>query len=291
MEKKVKRRAKVPAKHTTRPVKKKKVPKKQVHAKVSEPKAPSGPTPPGQPVTESAISLPKKKYELKLSDTKIRCLLDVAHLEELMHVLDILSDEEIKTFLEHYKSREIDPTQDTRVDVLVRDAKTPYDLKVKVKDEFVRTLRDRYDDLRHALSRLRKKGVDVYIEDLRSLTIPPKIKMFSSTLKKEDYTKVFKIITELETITKEKERALEETARQTEAAKNPPPAEKKEDAAPQVVKQEIPPATTQIPAAPPSPSTSAVPITPPEEKRSSLLGKAKGWFSKKTPARTTTSPA
>ncbi len=138
-----------------------------------------------------------KEKKLRLSERKIKSLLGVGHLEELFYLLGILKDDDVNAFIKHYKELKI-KSEDTKVDRIMLGARDSNELLGLLKKELIGLLNEEYDKLKQEISSERKRGADVYIEDISAMTIPLKIKMFSATAKKKDYYKVKKIIATVE---------------------------------------------------------------------------------------------
>ncbi len=146
--------------------------------------------------------LPPSDIKVSVSDSKILKLLDVSHLDELFYLISILEDKEINLFLEHYKKVSSIDSKDEKLDRLIKNSKNRFELLENIRKEIINKMNDEYLELRSKISTLRKKGEDIYIEDITSLNIPHKIRMFDATSKKEDYYKAKKM---LENIGKEVE--------------------------------------------------------------------------------------
>lgn len=150
-----------------------------------------------QKKTEIQIKKPEEPIEIELTEKKIKTLLDVQHLEELFFLVNLLNDKQIEIFLEHYKKAEISPSPDAKVDTIIKSSKNKIELVNEIKKELVESLKDSRDKIRQKISELRKKGADVFVEDMKSLNIPQKIKLFAATSKKEDFYKIKKTIEEV----------------------------------------------------------------------------------------------
>ncbi len=138
-----------------------------------------------------------KKTRIRITESKIKKLLDFDHLEELFHVINLLTDSQVEEFIKHYKNSEIAGSKDKKIDSIFKKSKTKKDLIDSLKKELINSLKAEYNDLKEKISSQRKKGYDVYIEDLKSMSIPLKIKMFNATSEKNDFYKIKKIIHEV----------------------------------------------------------------------------------------------
>ena len=149
-----------------------------------------------------------EKRDLKITESKIKKLLDINHLEELLHVISILNSNQLEVFISHYKSKAFPNSKDKKVDLLINNSKSSKDLLLNVKNELISELEDEHINLKSDLSGIRKKGIDVYVESVKLMSLPLKIKIFSATEKKEDFYKVKKIISEIKEVTELKKTEL-----------------------------------------------------------------------------------
>ena len=141
---------------------------------------------------EKAIKI-KKKEKKRITETKIKKLLNIEHLGELFYLLHLLNAEDIGKFIMHYKESKV-ISKDERVDRIIRNSKDSKDLFELLKKELIEELNEEYAEIRGDISVERKKGKDVYIEDIASMSIPLKIRMFNATSEKRDYYKVKKLL-------------------------------------------------------------------------------------------------
>lgn len=159
---------------------------------------------------------PMVTYHPTSTDEKIKALMDFEHIEELFYTLNILKDKEVKQFLEHYKNSDISPTNDKKVDLIVRNSENHYKLKDNIRDEIVSSLDEEIQELKSRMSALTKKGKDTYVEMIKLMTAPLKIKIFKATGKKDDFYKAKKIVSSVEETIKPKEEELEKELKQQE---------------------------------------------------------------------------
>ncbi len=150
----------------------------------------------------------KDPYTPSNTNDKIKALLDFAHIEELFYTLTILKDKEIKTFLEHYRKSEISPARDKKLDLAIRNSTNQFELIDNIRNELIKSLEDEIQEVKNRLSALSKNGKDVYVEKMKLLTTPLKIKVFKATGKKEDFYKIKKIISQVDEQIKPKEEEL-----------------------------------------------------------------------------------
>ena len=90
------------------------------------------------------------------------------------------------------------------------------DFNIFIKGLVLDFLKDKSDDLKSRLSDLRKKGYPVLFLSLRFMSVPLKIKLFSSSLNKEDFNKIFILVENIEKSLisfEEQERAVKENER------------------------------------------------------------------------------
>jgi hypothetical protein len=133
----------------------------------------------------------------KLTEAKIKKLVSFEHEEELFHILAILDDKELSSFMQHYKNAEMPQTTDKKLDQIIRAAESPKELIMKVKAYLAELAEDEYKKVKDTISARRKKGFDVFIEWLRISSIPQKIKLFKATSLKRDYLKIRNTLTEI----------------------------------------------------------------------------------------------
>ncbi len=169
----------------------------------------------------------KRKYTPSLTDTKIKKLLTISHIEELYFLLNTLSDTDIERFIKHYQASEIAHAKEPRVDAMVSQAENSHMLRKQVQKELATQLLEEYETIKGDISTYRKNGIDTYLESLKLMSVPLKVKMFTATTSKEDFYKVKKILETVkttiaghkETILKlEEEKKAREKKREEEAA-------------------------------------------------------------------------
>lgn len=159
---------------------------------------------------------PKETYKPSSTDEKIKALLDFDHIEELFYTLSILKDKEVKLFLEHYKNKEIPPTKDNKIDLIIRNSDNHHELRDNVRDEIATSVDEEIQDIKSRMSTLAKKGKDTYVEMMKLLQAPLKLKIFKATGNKDDFYKAKKIISGVEETIKPKEEELERELKQRE---------------------------------------------------------------------------
>ncbi len=138
----------------------------------------------------------KKRAVFRITESRIKKLLDFEHLEELFHVLNMLNDKQVESFIKHYKASK-DKTKDKKIDKIIKESSSRKELIEKIKDELVAMLNSEYALLKEEISSKRKSGKDVYIEDLKLMSVPGKIKMFNATSDKKDFYSAKKILHEV----------------------------------------------------------------------------------------------
>ncbi|GBE20010.1 hypothetical protein BMS3Abin17_00742 [archaeon BMS3Abin17] len=138
-----------------------------------------------------------RKPRLIITESKIKKLLNFEHIEELFHLLHILNDEQVELFIEHYKNQEREQLVDKKIDAMINKSRTKYELMNNLRAELINSLNLEYRDLKERISSLRKKGKDTYIEDIKVMSLPPKIKLFNATNDKQDFYKIKKITSEV----------------------------------------------------------------------------------------------
>ncbi len=138
----------------------------------------------------------KEKASLKLTESKIKKLLDVAHIEELLYMIHLLNEKQAAKFIEHYKQSEI-KSEDRKIDGIIRKSNDLKELLNYLNEELVNSLKDEHEKIKEKMHFLRKKGFDVYIEDIRLMAIPLKIDLFKATMNKDDFYKIKKSLSDI----------------------------------------------------------------------------------------------
>ncbi len=138
-----------------------------------------------------------KKYKTFLSEKKLNHLLKIGDVEEFYYLANILKENEIEAFIEHYKLKKPNP-KENRISAMIHRAKTPSELLDIVKSESANHLKERYDDLKKLISEKRKKGKDVYVPDIKLMSVPLKIKIYLATMEKKDFYKVKKMLDDIQ---------------------------------------------------------------------------------------------
>jgi len=140
-----------------------------------------------------------KDPKFRITESRIKKLLDFEHIEELFYLLNILNDKQVETFIKHYKESgsSSEKIKDKKIESAIKNSKTKIELVDKIKKELINSLNEEYKELKERISSIRKKGADVYVEDLKAMTIPLKIRMFSATSSKEDFYKIKKTMNEV----------------------------------------------------------------------------------------------
>ena len=133
-----------------------------------------------------------------MSDTKIKKFLDFKHIEELFLMLNLLNEVELTKFIAHYKEARHSLKIDKKIDKIILHAQTSQELLNELKNEIVILLRKEHEDIHQEISTLRKRGRDMFIEDLKLMKISPKIRLFEVTGSKSDFYAVKKIIDSLQ---------------------------------------------------------------------------------------------
>lgn len=158
----------------------------------------------------------KENKNLKITEKKIKKLLDFEHLEELYFILHLLNDKQIESFINHYKNFKIKNSKDQKIDALIKRSKTSSELFDLVKLELIKSKKEEYIKIKQEISGLRKKGFDVYIEDIKLMSVPLKIKIFDATSDKKDLYRINKIIIDIESSLTSKKIEIENNNKQKE---------------------------------------------------------------------------
>jgi len=155
--------------------------------------------------------------KLRITESKIKQLLDVSHLEELFHILELLNEKQIEKFLNHYKEQKLSNSKDQKIDLILKKSSTRVEILDKLKKQLTDSVKSEYEDARREISFLRKKGLDVYVEDLKSMKIPLKMRMFNATSSKKDFYAIKKVLEEVNIVLKEKREEFEKMIEDKEA--------------------------------------------------------------------------
>lgn len=124
----------------------------------------------------------------------IKHFLDFKHIEELYMNVKLLNEKQSRDFIAHHKSS----SSNKAISRIISEAKDKEDLVNKVKEELVLALKKEYDELYQKISSMRKRGIDLLVEELRLMTIPNKIRLFKATNEKKDYFTIKKIFEQIE---------------------------------------------------------------------------------------------
>lgn len=114
--------------------------------------------------------------------------------DDLFYFVSILDKNTIEQFLAHYNGG---AKKNAEIDDILKKSKTAEELIDKLKKKITSKLTDEYQSICDEIGKRRKKGIDTYIEELRLISVPPKIKMFESTMDKKDFYKVKKILDDI----------------------------------------------------------------------------------------------
>lgn len=161
----------------------------------------------------------KENKNLKITEKKIKKLLDFKHLEELYFILHLLNNKQIESFINHYKNSKIKNSKDQKIDALIKRSRTSSELFNSVKLELIKSKKEEYIKIKQEISSLRKKGLDVYIEDIKLMSVPLKIKIFDATSDKKDLYRINKIIIDIQSSLADKKTEIENNNKQKELIK------------------------------------------------------------------------
>jgi hypothetical protein len=132
--------------------------------------------------------------------------------EKIELIISRIKDPDIIKLLEYIKDKNFD------ISNLYFSSDSNVLLEETLKNHFINILKNRYENLKNDLSILRKKGKDVSSISLTIMSVPLKIKIFSSSLDRTDFDKCWNI---LETIKSELDKInIEESKKSIEDIKN-----------------------------------------------------------------------
>ena len=123
-------------------------------------------------------------------------LSNVESIEEFYHITELLKDKDFEKFIKHYKEKAI--KKENKVADIIRKAKDKKELIELLKQNIITYLKDKKIELEHAISEKRKKGKDMYIQELQIMAIPLKIKVYEATLQRKDFLRLKHIIDTIE---------------------------------------------------------------------------------------------
>ena len=159
---------------------------------------------------------PKEIKKLRITEAKIKKMLNVEHLEELFYIINLLDNKQISLFIKHYKNSEIEKSKDQRIDSIIRNAKNSFDLIKTLKKELATQLSEELGELKTNISEINKGGIDTYMESIKVMSIPLKIGIFLATGKREDFYKIKKMLSAIKDTLKPKQIELEKIKKQKE---------------------------------------------------------------------------
>jgi len=117
---------------------------------------------------------------------EIESLLNSKNAEKLMEIVKKLSDNQIKTILNHY----FESLEGSKFGAIIKKSKSPNDVTNLLKAETVNSLKLEYERIKNNAAYARRKGKNTKSEELALLSIPHKIKMFEATFDKKDFYRV-----------------------------------------------------------------------------------------------------
>jgi hypothetical protein len=152
------------------------------------------------PIGEYKSLVPKKKdnkSKSKITSPQIQRILNTGHPDDLYITLKLLNEQDAIKLLAYFRKNHTQMHKKKDLSKVITSAKTRAELLSNVKNYLVASLKKEYDELKQQSSNLRKKGTDVFIEELKILTIPSKIRFFEATEDKHDFYIAKKLIDKL----------------------------------------------------------------------------------------------
>lgn len=150
-----------------------------------------------EPIGEYKSLVPKKKTDKnksKITPAQIQRILNTGHPDDLYITLKLLSEEDSMKLLTYFRKHHTSLHKKKDLTKVITASKTKSELLTNVKNYLVSSIKKDYEELKQQSSNLRKKGKDVFIEELRIMTIPSKIRFFEATEDKHDFYAVKKLI-------------------------------------------------------------------------------------------------
>lgn len=144
---------------------------------------------------EKKENISNERERRTLTQSKIKKLLDVEHIEELFLLLNVLKYEEIKDFIEHYNNSE---TKDKELSAIIEKSKAPELLINNIRDRLALEFTNKYESLKEEITENRKKGKDASLADITLMSAPYKILLFKTTESKKEFFKIKKILVDAE---------------------------------------------------------------------------------------------
>ncbi|HVY01906.1 MAG TPA: hypothetical protein VHA12_04045 [Candidatus Nanoarchaeia archaeon] len=152
------------------------------------------------PIGEYKSLVPKKKEgksKSNITSSQIQRILNTGHPDDLYITLKLLDEPGAIKLLTYFRKNHTQMHKKKDLSKVITSAKTKAELLFNVKNYLVSSLKKEYDELKQQSSNLRKKGTDVFIEELKILTIPSKIRFFEATEDKHDFYVAKKLIDKL----------------------------------------------------------------------------------------------
>jgi hypothetical protein len=132
-----------------------------------------------------------------LSEETLNHLIEINDIEEVYAMIENFSDEQINTYLAHFKDKKQNAGE-SKLAKVVHAVSKKEDLKQELENEIIPHFKERHREIAAKISELRKGGKDVEVEWIHLMMVPLKIKMFAATRNKKDFFKVKNILDEID---------------------------------------------------------------------------------------------
>ena len=131
---------------------------------------------------------------LRISEKALKDLSEITTLQEAVTILEKLDLKQISLLIQKHKEYHSQNYKNNEISQIISSTSDPQDLKSKIKEHAIILLNDQLQRIKDEIKSRRKKGEDVELEDIASMKIPLKIKVYSVTGNLEDYNNIKKLI-------------------------------------------------------------------------------------------------
>jgi len=136
----------------------------------------------------------KKERKKPLTKKKLDELAEIKDIEEFYHIIEVLKEKDFNKFIDHYKNK----SQNNEIIEIIKKSKDKKELLILLKQKIIAYLKEKQSEIERKLSEKRKQGKDLYMQSLKYMSIPLKIKIYEATLQKKDLYRIKNIIDDLE---------------------------------------------------------------------------------------------
>lgn len=135
------------------------------------------------------------KNKISLNKTKLEALIKTDKLADIYYLSATFRDQELQKYILHAKENITNPK--SKIFKIIKTADSVKTFKSELINAIVEELNDNLNKIKDSISTKRKKGIDVFSEEMVYLTIPLKIKLFSATHNKKEYFTITKKMSDL----------------------------------------------------------------------------------------------